>query len=454
MTSSMKPSRLAYRCRPGIPALRNDIVDIFNSDSFCIPATVHKQKRFNEKWVKSITKIKTGNKIHVGPMFKAYLFIAGAVLLGCTGLYRWLTNDNGSETVWMTLGLLSLVFFTIPLLPIFEVIHKPVTKIRGSGKKVSIEEQLRVLSTMGIVPYQKDFALWIRDEFDSDSIESAPYDLLLNIMGSEYRLKSDNDKWSSLSDDILTFQTECIEGHDIYAYVFKHLAILSKGVFKLSDVSGEINHGNKSASVSFTLNGKSHVWQLRYDDCQVDVQLISRINSLLKSIGSEKLFYMTIPRQSMCIVFNTDEIIVELNRLVNTPFFLDVYNSDKMQNFSYSLRTNKDLYSSNMLCTGLLGSILSGFDSDPDDFMVLQPDEPINSCTFLQATKSKKKNTKKNTGFPYILEAGFGSKNRSVAFYRLSTTDKSIVLQFLINYWQNRETPDISSWEDISGELS
>ena len=101
------------------------------------------------------------------------------------------------------------------------------------------------------------------------------------------------------------------------------------------------------------------------------------------------------------------------------------------------------------LCTGFFEIILRGFDIDPDDFMVLAPDEPINGCTFLQATV----NTTKSADSSYTIETGFGRKKRSSALYRLSTKDKDVVLQYFTDYWRNQITPDISSWEDVSGEM-
>jgi len=54
MQLDMGVGRLAYRCTLGMQAKNEDIVDIFNSDSSCVPASIEAQKQFNDKWVHSI----------------------------------------------------------------------------------------------------------------------------------------------------------------------------------------------------------------------------------------------------------------------------------------------------------------------------------------------------------------------------------------------------------------
>ena len=100
-----------------------------------------------------------------------------------------------------------------------------------------------------------------------------------------------------------------------------------------------------------------------------------------------------------------------------------------------------------MLCAGLFDCILSI--SDPDDFMVLKPNEPIKRSTFLQMAN----NSARSAEFPYTLEIGFGRRKRSDALYRLNTNDKDVVLRHFVDYWRDQKIPDVSLWEDVSGEL-
>jgi len=343
--------------------------------------------------------------------------------------------------------MLGCIAVFVPALPFFEPVIKPDPKTPKSITAIPVGKQLSVLSELGIKPKQEDFKKWVHDEWGIEDIDSDPYNSLLYVLGGKRQFKYGTYRWEPLSDDIYTIDTECVVSDDIYLVVLKRLSALSKGVFDISNVSCKVNHDEKNASVLFSICGENHCWPLRYDDDRFDVLIIGKINSLLKNIGSEKLFYMSVPDQCLCVVFSDEEVISKLNSLIAVPFFLDVSEVGGTQELSYSLRTNEDYYSNNMLCAGLFDCILSI--SDPDDFMVLEPNEPINRSTFLQIAN----NSTRSVEFPYTLEIAFGRRKRSDAMYRLNTNDKDVVLRHFVDYWRDQKIPDVSLWEDVSGEL-
>jgi hypothetical protein len=54
MQKSMGPAVLAYKMRIGFPALRQDIVNIFEADETVVPSTVEQQERFHRRWIDSL----------------------------------------------------------------------------------------------------------------------------------------------------------------------------------------------------------------------------------------------------------------------------------------------------------------------------------------------------------------------------------------------------------------
>ena len=54
MQKSMGPAVLAYKMRIGFPALRQDIVNIFEADETVVPSTVEQQERFRRRWIASL----------------------------------------------------------------------------------------------------------------------------------------------------------------------------------------------------------------------------------------------------------------------------------------------------------------------------------------------------------------------------------------------------------------
>ncbi|MCL2125874.1 MAG: hypothetical protein FWH33_07815 [Oscillospiraceae bacterium] len=196
------------------------------------------------------------------------------------------------------------------------------TKTKKHEVIVSLEEQLSVLADMDIRPRHDDFIQWVGGEWGREPIESDPYNLLFALLGGER--ENEDGLWEPLSDDIYNFDTECVENNDIYATVFERLAAISKGGFELSDVSSRVNHRSHKASVSFSFNGTEYSWQLNYNDDWFDIEVIGRINALLKSAGSSKYFYVSNPDQSVTIVFDTDEKIMKLNDIAGAPFGLAI----------------------------------------------------------------------------------------------------------------------------------
>ena len=461
-TISASTGRTAFRCTLGRPAINKDIVDIFGTDGSCTPVAVLTQKQFNLKWRESITFKKTRKKIRIGSKFRNACFIICVALWVSAFAYYFLKGDDTDGGIMFIIIMLGCLAVFVPALPIFEPMIKPDSKTRKSMVIIPVEKQLRLLAELGIKLRQEVFFKWIHDEWSIETLELNPYSPLLFSYGNR-RLDEQNKKWEWLSDDAYTFDTECVEGYDLYAAVFERLGVLSKGIFDVKNVSGEINHELKNASVSFSLNGSDYSWDLRYDADWFDVLVIGRVNTLLKSMGCDKFFLMSPPGRIISIVFCTEETKTKLNSLISKPYILEFSEDDNKQWLPYSLRTNNGSFSNNMLCPGLFDLLLSS--PEPDDFLVLDPETPLGSSTFIQAAFNTENNTKKKTakkksrntivypGYPYTIEAGFGGKRRSLAVYRMYTKDKDVVLQHFIDYWRDQKVPDISTWENVSDEL-
>ena len=189
-------------------------------------------------------------------------------------------------------------------------------------KHLAVEEQLQVLSDLGIRPKREDFIEWICYEWGRNAVESDPYNLMLFSLGGERQ--KDDGTWEYSSDDIYSFDMECVEDSDIYSSIVKRLSALSNGLFTISQISSIVDHDNARASVSFTRNGENHNWDLQYDEDWFDYNVINRMNNLLKDDNASKLFYTSTPDQNLIVLFTTREIIERINSFVSVPFVLGV----------------------------------------------------------------------------------------------------------------------------------
>lgn len=118
---------------------------------------------------------------------------------------------------------------------------------------------------------------------------------------------------------------------------------------------------------------------------------------------------------------------------------------------TYSMRTQDYNYTHNELHK--LGKKafldhLEQFTTEIWDFIVLESDVPINRSTFIQV------------GAPDInnnlnLTVEIGMKNaEKIEMYRYYTSNISEILEMLMNYFEQQQIPDISSWEDVSDEMN
>lgn len=192
-------------------------------------------------------------------------------------------------------------------------------KSNSIATKVSLDIQLERLANFGVKPKDNDFVEWICNEWEMDSLESDPYTLVLFSMGGEREVEN---VWEPLSEDVYSFDTECIEDEDSYKYVLEQLIAITKGELCISSIDSTVNHEDCTASLSFIHNKVNYKWNLKYNDDWFDCAVITKINTLLKGINSTKYFFVCVLDQSLIVLFTTKSIIEQLNRIVSIPFIL------------------------------------------------------------------------------------------------------------------------------------
>jgi len=188
-----------------------------------------------------------------------------------------------------------------------------------SNKKISIEQQLNTFSKLNITPKNDDFIDWIYCEWGRKAVEADPYNLILSSLGGE---RENGDAWERVSDDVYSFDTECVEDADIYAEILTNLAALSKDAFSITNITSTVNHENCEASISFTHNKVSYHWHLQYNNDWFDGDVINKINQLLRENDSSEFFYTCILGQNLMVLFTSQSNIDEVNKLVSIPFVL------------------------------------------------------------------------------------------------------------------------------------
>jgi len=122
---------------------------------------------------------------------------------------------------------------------------------------------------------------------------------------------------------------------------------------------------------------------------------------------------------------------------------------DDVQELTFLLETNFRKYTNEELSVLLFEEIISS-SSDLWDFMVLEPNQPIQDSIFLQVGAPRA-----STAWPFKfnLEIVIGNTETGFRMYRFVTEDKNVVLPYFVDYWKEQRIPDISLWEDVSEEI-
>jgi len=120
---------------------------------------------------------------------------------------------------------------------------------------------------------------------------------------------------------------------------------------------------------------------------------------------------------------------------------------DDQQELTFTVRTQLNVYSNEELSVALFEEIINSFSPDIWDFLVLEPNKPIQDSTFIQVGAPQA-----DSPWPYKFDMniGFGCAETGFRMYLFITDDQDVVLQYIIDYWQEQRIPDISLWEDIS----
>ena len=189
---------------------------------------------------------------------------------------------------------------------------------RNTENIVPLEIQIDKLKEIGY-SLSNDLSIdFLLNEFDRSVYESDPYGCLLFTYGSEHQ---DSDGvWKQNSNDIFTFDTECVEDNGSYISIMEKFRSLAQGAFDICNINDFVDFNSNKAWVSFDFQGKNHMKDLRLDDDWFDTKLIYLINELLRNSGCKKRFYTYSPDQNLIVVFQDENGAKQIADLTTFEF--------------------------------------------------------------------------------------------------------------------------------------
>lgn len=125
----------------------------------------------------------------------------------------------------------------------------------------------------------------------------------------------EREPWTPLTNKCWDFDTEAIDNHGSYVYIFQNLERITRGALKFENVKDYVDIEEEKAWVSFTFNEKDYKWNLEVDDDWVDTNLFSKIVNLTKEINSKGRFtYFNTGGQNAVIGFETPDSLKEIKK--------------------------------------------------------------------------------------------------------------------------------------------
>lgn len=113
---------------------------------------------------------------------------------------------------------------------------------------------------------------------------------------------------------------------------------------------------------------------------------------------------------------------------------------------TYKISTQYNNYEHEQIQPELIAEIISTFETDPDNFIVLEPSAPIEGSLYMQAILEQEDWNN------YTVELRIGNEE-SFKHYSLETSDRSEVIQMFVDYWSQQKLPDWTGWKDITDQF-
>ncbi len=154
--------------------------------------------------------------------------------------------------------------------------------------KLSFEEQLQNLTDCGIKLRSQFSSDVLFEEWSKEDFEDEPYEMLLLSLGGDKEIGT--SQWTSLSNNVWHFDTECIEDHGAYIAIAERMRDLADGDLPLQKITDYVDVEEEIAWLEFELDGEKYHWDLKVEDDWVDTEIFGMFIELSEKRGSDKKY--------------------------------------------------------------------------------------------------------------------------------------------------------------------
>jgi len=181
--------------------------------------------------------------------------------------------------------------------------------INDDRAKWTLEQKLALLADCGFAlaqPFSVDDLL---ESWDRAEYEKPGFDLVLVGLG----MTEEQEPWRNHCVNLWHLDTECIEDDGAYVRIAGRMAEMAQGSLPLTQVCDHVDIDERSAWVSFVLDGKEIKFDLAFDNDWLDTTFLGKLNKLLREREPSKLFvYYDLGGQSCVVGCVTTESFAKL----------------------------------------------------------------------------------------------------------------------------------------------
>jgi hypothetical protein len=185
-------------------------------------------------------------------------------------------------------------------------------------KTLPLETQIQGLKELGITFNLPDEELIgkLKEQFDPQAYANDPYTLLISTAGTD--LLDEDGNVLRMSDDILSFDIECVEDEQVYTHIVEQFMRLTKGECRISELDSNVDFNEEAARLSFSHEGRRHELEVTFEDDWFDVSVLERIAEIVRKPGKDFVYFKD--GQTLTILYCTPEALEKLNRAANRKF--------------------------------------------------------------------------------------------------------------------------------------
>lgn len=114
---------------------------------------------------------------------------------------------------------------------------------------------------------------------------------------------------------------------------------------------------------------------------------------------------------------------------------------------TYTITTQYATFNNDAIEASRITDIIEGFNTAPDDFIVVVPSAPVGESSYMQASPAR------DAQNSIIVELRLDYADQSFKHYSYQTTDRSQVIRMFLDYWGLQKLPDWTSWADITDQF-